>query len=320
MEFKKYLSVVIPVYYGSKTIEPLVKTVVNLFQSELSHIESEIILVNDGSLDQSSAVCEKLAYAYPSSVCFIDLAKNFSEHNAVIAGLNFCHGQYAVIIDDDFQNPPSEIVKLLRKIEQTGADVVFAKYETKEHHWFRNIGSKFNDMVSNIMLNKPKSLYLCSFKIISRNLINQIIKYQGPFPYIDGLILRTTHFIETELVQHNKREVGRSTYTFSKLVALWSNMFINFSIKPLRWSLTLGFIFSLSGFFLALGFIIEKINNPSLPMGWTSVIVSTLILSGVQLIVLGVIGEYVGRAYLGLTQTPQFVVRKKIMGGKNESF
>lgn len=307
-----YLSVVVPVYYGANTIEPLTYKIVSEFKNLDKNFKYEIVLVNDGSKDNSDSIYISLTSKFVGIVHYIELAKNYGEHNAVIAGLNHCKGQFAVIIDDDFQNPPSEIIKLLNRIEQTGADVVFAKYEKKKHHTFRNLGSKFNDYVSNIMLGKPKDLYLCSFKILRRNLIDEVIKYTGPFPYLDGLILRSTHHISTEIVRHDDRVQGKSNYTLVKLISLWSNMFINFSIKPLRWSLFVGFIFSISGFLLSLMFIIEKIRHPELPLGWASVIVSTLIFSGVQLVVLGVIGEYMGRAYLGLTKTPQFVVRKNI--------
>ncbi|MBN8536953.1 MAG: glycosyltransferase family 2 protein [Deltaproteobacteria bacterium] len=311
-----YLSIIIPIYYGSKTISRLVDSINSHIEKELDGKLYEIILVNDGSKDDTDLVCSNLAVTFPKTIKYFDLAKNFSEHNAVIAGLNNCQGMYAAIIDDDFQNPPSEIIKLLKKIQDSNADVVFAKYSQKKHHWFRNLGSKFNDYVGNIMLNKPKELYLCSFKIIRQNLIKEIIKYKGPFPYIDGLILRSTHHIETQLVIHDYRETGKSNYTLTKLISLWSNMFINFSIKPLRWSLVTGFIFSLSGFLLAIKFIIEKIIYPDIPIGWASAIVSTLIFSGVQLIVLGVVGEYIGRSYLGHTNTPQYVLRKVIANGK----
>lgn len=303
------LSVVIPVYYGEKTIANLVgKLLIELPKQFRSF---EIILVNDGSLDNSDAECSKLAEQH-TEVRYFQLAKNFSEHNTVMAGLNHVRGEYAVIIDDDFQNPPEEIKKLHAKIVSTRSDVVFARYEKKQHHWFRNFGSAFNDRIANIMLDKPKGLYLCSFKILSYWLVQEIIKYKGPFPYIDGLILRTTQHIETELVRHEAREEGRSNYTLRKLVALWSHLFINFSLVPLRLSLIFGFSSAVLGFIMATSFFVEKLKNPGLPLGWASLIVSILIVSGVQLIVLGMVGEYLGRSYLGQTKTPQFVIRKNI--------
>lgn len=303
------LSVVVPVYYGANTVQKLV----DRLSDELTNFvpSFEIILVNDGSLDESDAICTQIALR-KKNVRYFQLAKNFSEHNAVMAGLNFSVGNYAVIIDDDFQNPPEEIAKLYKKIKNTNVDVVFARYEKKEHHWFRNLGSVFNDKVANIMLGKPNGLYLCSFKILSRWLIDEIVKYEQPFPYIDGLILRSTQHIETELVKHDPRVEGKSTYTLRKLIDLWSHLFINFSLVPLRASLLLGFLFAAFGFLLAVYFIIEKLRSPQLPLGWASTIISILILSGVQLIVMGMIGEYLGRAYLGQTKTPQFVVRKRV--------
>ncbi len=253
---------------------------------------------------------------YPDHVKYLELAKDFGEHGAVLAGLNFCTGNAAAVIDDDFQNPPEEILKLYEKMETTNSDVVYGYYDDKKHHWFRNLGSRFNDYVATILLEKPKDLYLCSFKIIRRNVINEIIKYKGPFPYIDGLILRSTYHIEKQLVSHSERVAGKSGYTFKKLLALWSNVFINFSIKPLRLSLLLGFASSIIGLITSVYFILEKIQNPNLPLGWASTTVSLLFIGGIQLVVIGMVGEYMGRMYLENTGTPQFIVRSRFEKGK----
>ena len=169
-----------------------------------------------------------------------------------------------------------------------------------------------------MVLDKPEDLYLSSFKIIRRNVINEVIKYTGPYPYIDGLILRATQHIDKQLVKHDERQIGKSNYTLKKLLLLWSNMFINFSIKPLRWSLYLGVIFALLGFVLAAGFIFEKLRNPDLPLGWASTTSSLLILSGIQLLILGMMGEFVGRMYLTHNVTPQYVIRDIVRGKENE--
>ena len=300
---KMKLSICIPVYNGADTIGKLVEKLQETFKI----YEVEIVMANDGSRDNSSEVCQKLVENY-SNCRFIDLRRNNGEHNAVMCTLNYCTGDYAVIIDDDLQNPPEEILKLLEEI-QKGYDVVYSKYHQKKHHWFRNFGSKINDIFATWLLEKPKNLYLCSFKIINRAVINEIIKYKGPFPYIDGLILRCTSNISSVFVQHNARTSGKSNYTLSKLIHLWLSMFVNFSIKPMRAMMGIGGLVMLSSVVLAIYFIIDKILNPEIVSGWTSLMVILLFLGGVQILFLGLIGEYIGKNYLDQNGTPQFTVK-----------
>lgn len=309
------LSVLIPVYFGEGTISHLVEKLMAVLDQGSDSFE--ILLINDGSKDKSHSVCIEIQKKYPKLVRYFELAKNFGEHGAVLAGLNQCKGQAAVIIDDDFQNPPEEILKLHSKLKSSNCDVVYGFYESKKHNLFRNVGSWFNGYVATLMLDKPKGLYLCSFKIIRRNVIDQIIKYRGPFPYIDGLILRSTCHIETQLVTHSERSEGQSNYTFRKLIALWSNVFINFSVKPLRISLFLGFLSSILGMSVAIYFVFEKIQNPNLPIGWASTIISILLMGGIQLTVIGMVGEYIGRLYLENTGTPQFIIRSSHEEGRD---
>jgi undecaprenyl-phosphate 4-deoxy-4-formamido-L-arabinose transferase len=188
--------------------------------------------------------------------------------------------------------------------------VVYSFYDEKKHSAFRNLGSKFNNKVASIMLNKPDSLYLSSFKVINRFLINEIIKYQAPFPYIDGLILQITDKIGKVKVEHSERQEGDSGYTLKKLISLWLNMFTNFSILPLRGSIILGFVFASIGMVLGIHSFIEKLINPDLPMGFASLFVSISIFGGIQLIMLGMVGEYIGRIFLSLNKKPQYTIRK----------
>jgi len=299
------VSIIIPVYNSSKTISLLVDKI----QEEIKiYKELEIVLVNDGSsLDNSSEVCEGIACTNPT-VKFINLSRNFGEHNAVLAGLNFCTGDCAVIMDDDFQNSPKDVYKLVDEIVN-GNDVVFSKYAEKKHHFLRNLGSKVNNLFASILLNKPRDLYLSSFKAINRFVIDELVKYKGPYPYIDGLILRITQRFVSVTVEHDSRTNGKSGYTISKLISLWLNMFTNFSIIPLRLSVALGFIFSAIGIVLAFVFFIEKIRNPDLPMGWTSLMISIFLLASLQLFAIGMVGEYLGRMFLSTGGKPQFVVR-----------
>ncbi|MEI8203011.1 MAG: glycosyltransferase family 2 protein [Bacteroidota bacterium] len=307
------ISVVIPVYNGAETITEVVNSVVN----EFIHTDYEIILVNDGSKDQSEKVCEQISLANPN-IKFISLRKNFGEHNAVICGLNYTSGDYSAIIDDDFQNPPSEIKKLLQAATEGDFDVVFSKYNDKKHHFFRNIGSKINDKIANVLLQKPKKLYLSSFKLINKAVVDEIVKYKGPFPYIDGLILRVTNNITSVEVKHHKRAVGKSNYTLKKLISLYFNMFFNFSVKPLRMFTIAGFIIFLVGVGFSIAFLIDKLLDPSTPAGWTSIIIAIITLSGFQIIFLGLIGEYLGKQYLDQNATPQWVVKKELLHSQEE--
>jgi undecaprenyl-phosphate 4-deoxy-4-formamido-L-arabinose transferase len=301
------LSVCIPVYNGSKTI----KNLVDRSRIELQDIDIEFVLVNDGSTDESDVICSKIAEEY-TDVKYICLRRNFGEHNSVMCALNYCSGDYAAIIDDDFQNPPSEIRKLLAEAE-CGYDVVYAKYRKKKHHFFRNLGSKFNDSMATWLLNKPKDLYLCSFKLLNREIINEIIKYKGPFPYIDGLIIRATDNIASVYVEHAPRKEGRSNYTLSKLISLWLNMFINFSIKPLRIITFFGIFTAMVCIVTGVWFIIERLIYPDTTPGWTSLIITILFTGSVQMISIGLAGEYLGKNYLDKNGTPQWTVKKEIL-------
>ena len=298
------LSICIPVYNGADTIIPLLENLDKVF----SEIEKEVVLVNDGSSDNSAEVCKMLLKKY-SYVKFINLRKNSGEHNAVMCALNYCTGDYAAIIDDDLQNPPEEIFKLLEEI-QKGYDVVYAKYHVKRHHWFRNFGSKVNDIFATWLIGKPKDLYLCSFKMINRAMIDELKKYKGPFPYIDGLLLRATSNISTVYVEHKARMQGKSNYTLGKLLNLWLSMFINFSIKPMRFITVTGILISALSLVLAIVFIVEKILQPTTVPGWTTLIVLILFFGGLQSTFLGIIGEYIGKNYLDQNGTPQWVVKE----------
>ena len=301
------ISIVIPVFNGALSIGRLADELI----TQLSPmIQIEIVLVNDCSQDNSEEVCIGITKKHPDFVSFYSLAINVGEHNTVMAGLNQVTGDYAVIMDDDFQNPVSEVMKLINFMTGNDYDVVYTYYDEKKHSLFRNLGSRFNDKVANLMLGKPKNLYLSSFKIINRFLIDELIKYRLPYPYIDGLILRTTRNIGKIKVSHASRQFGKSNYTIHKLLSLWMNMFTNFSILPLRLSTILGFIFSVIGFIIGVNALIEKIYNPNVPLGYTSLVFVISIYAGVQLIAIGMVGEYLGRIYSGFNNKPQYSIRK----------
>lgn len=301
------LSIVIPVYRGERTIGPLVRELVDLLESGYA---LEIVLVNDGSPDHSAAACAELAGEH-ACVKFLNLSRNFGEHNAVMAGLNHTTGDYVVVMDDDFQNPPGEVSKLVDEI-QRGYDVVYAQYAVKRHHLLRNWASRANDLVAVALLDKPRDLYLSSFKALSRFVVDELVKYDGPYPYIDGLVLRITRNYSRVLVEHDARREGRSGYTARKLFSLYLNMFTNFSILPLRLASYAGLATSIIGLFFAAAFVVDRFFNPDVPAGWASVIVSLFIIGGVQLFALGMIGEYLGRLFMKDNGRPQYVIRQRM--------
>jgi undecaprenyl-phosphate 4-deoxy-4-formamido-L-arabinose transferase len=229
-----------------------------------------------------------------------------------MCGLNHCSGEFAVIIDDDFQNPPSEIAKLVEVAHTADYDVVYSYYARKQHHWMRNLGSALHNWMATFLLSKPRELYLSSFKLIRRAVIDEIIKYRGPFPYVDGLILRVTNRIGRVQVAHESRREGKSTYTVGKLMGLWLNMFLNFSVRPLRVFTLLGFVMVTISTLAGIGFIIHKLLYPESSIGWTSIIVAIIFFSGFQTLMLGLIGEYLGKTYLDISGTPQWVVAKVV--------
>jgi len=308
MDSRPNVSIVIPVYNGQETIGPLVDELVARLGTSY---RLEIVLINDCSGDRSEDACIALFEKHPDIVRFFSLAKNVGEHNAVMAGLNQCSGDFVVIIDDDFQNPISEVMKLLNFSLEHDYDVVYTWYRKKRHALWRNLGSWFNDRVANVMLRKPRGLYLSSFKLLNRFLVKEIIKYDLPFSYIDGLILRTTEKIGRLQVEHGAREIGKSGYTLRKLIRLWLNMFVNFSILPLRVATLLGTIFSLIGLGIGVWTVIEKLSNPNLPVGYAALTVIVSIFAGIQLMAVGMNGEYVGRIFLSLNRSPQYTIRRR---------
>ncbi len=300
------LSVVIPVYNGSRTIEQ----VVDDLHAVLTSVPFEVVLVNDGSTDESEAACQKLVAKYPRTVSFIQLARNFGEHSAVLAGLRRSVGAYVATLDDDGQNPPDQLLVLLDCVRTHGFDVVYGRYRSKRHNWFRNLGSWFTNAVASVMLRKPRGLYLSSFKIMSRLVVDALGMYQAPFPYLDGMILETTRRIGQVDVEHRERQDGRSGYTLRKLFCLWSNMFLGYSIAPLRWATLAGLGTSaLSALFLVWTVFDRLYINPGVTIGIPTVLVCVTFFTGVQLFVMGVVGEYVGRVFLHLNGKPQVIVR-----------
>ena len=299
-------SFVIPVFNGEATIEGVVARILRAFNGE----PIQIVLVDDGSHDSSARVCRELALNHREHVEFVELARNFGEHSAVLAGLAQSKGTMVAVLDDDGQNPPEELPGMFATLIQTGADVVYGKYMERKHHWFRVAGSRFNDAVANVMLNKPKGLYLSSFKVMNRFIVNEIVKHRGPFPYIDGLICRTTRRLVQVEVSHDSRTSGKSNYNLRRLIRLWLNMFLGFSILPLRLTSLIGMIIAALSCIWLLIILVDKLwLSPNVTAGIPTVLAVIVLFSGFQLVALGMIGEYLGRVFLENNGQPQYVIR-----------
>ncbi len=301
------LSIVVPVYNGADSIGELVAALEGLTIAG----GQEIVLVYDGSPDNSLAVCRNLVERARVPTTLVELSRNYGEHNAVMAGLRHAAGAHVITMDDDLQNPPEEVERLLAFAQQTGHEVVYTYYDEKQHAAWRNLGSRFTNWVAGFVLDKPKGFYLSSFRCMSAFVVREIIRYDGPFPYVDGLILQVTQNIDRLAVRHLPRAVGRSNYTLRRLLRLWLSMFVNFSVMPLRLSTLAGFALSLVG---AAGTIVAVSEalffDP--PQGWASLMAAVLLLSGVQLVILGIVGEYLGRLYLTANRKPQSVVKSVV--------
>ena len=262
------ISIIIPIYNSEKSIFLLVENIMNVFKN----LKFEVNMINDGSNIATHNECMKVIHKYPKIANYIKLRRNVGEHNAVMAGLNHSNGDWNIIMDDDFQNPPEEALKLYEYAYENKFEVIYADYEDKKHSFFRNLGSKLNDITANFILKKPKDLYLCSFKCISKNILEDIIKYKGPFPYIDGLILSITSNIGKLKLKHAPRAQGRSNYSILKLIKLYLNIITNFSTVPIRLFSIAGFIISLISFVFGLIIVLEKLFSPNAPLGYSSLI------------------------------------------------
>jgi undecaprenyl-phosphate 4-deoxy-4-formamido-L-arabinose transferase len=305
------LSFVIPLYRSAETIESVVRAIEAL-KIEGGH---EIVLVNDGSPDRTGEVCRELVKAAKVPITYIEHARNYGEHNAVLTGWRNARGAHLVNLDDDGQNPPAEAVRLWQHAKDRGLDVVFGHYAVKQHSAWRNFGSWFTNRMTDWALDKPPGFYLSSFRCVSAFVAQQVVGYSGPYPYVDGLLLQVTQRIGSIEVQHELRMAGESTYTFRRLVRLWLSAWVNFSVLPLRVATVLGLMVAFVGV-AALGIVAWLWWLDAGPAtGWGWLMAGLLIFSGTQLVMLGLIGEYVGRMFLAVNQRPQSVVRDVVRGG-----
>lgn len=304
------ISFVIPCYHSAQTVGNVVRDIVDtvLVRSEFQY---EIILVNDNPPDDTWRIICEMCRNNPNihGICF---TKNFGQHAALMAGYRKVTGDIVVSLDDDGQNPPQEMFKLIDALNEK-TDLVYAKYIQKKRSLFRNFGSKVNDWMVQWLLNKPKELYLASYYAAKRFIIDEMVKCENPFPYIDGLALRSTsEYINVDIV-HKERAAGNSGYSIAKLLGLWMNGLTSFSVKPLRIATFSGFCISLIGLVLAIIIIIQKlILKDAVSAGWPSIMTVVLILNGAIMMMLGLVGEYVGRIYVTMNKSPQYVIKDEM--------
>ncbi len=312
---QKKISFVIPCYASEHTISLVVQEIITTMD-DLQQYSWELVLVNDCSPDNTFEVIRNLCISNPN-IIGINLARNFGQHAALMAGFNQVSGDIIVCMDDDEQTPGNEVGKLLEKIEE-GYDVAYARYVSKKHSIFRNIGSRINSKMTEFLLDKPKDLYISSYFAIRRYIVDEIVKYDHSFPYVIGLVLRSTKNIANVDVTHRERQEGSSGYSIQKLLSLWMNGFTAFSVKPLRLASLLGLILAAVGFISTIILVLNKLAHPSeVMLGWSSTMAVMMLIGGVLLIVLGIIGEYIGRIYICINKSPQYIIREKVQGKKS---
>lgn len=300
------ISVVIPCYNSERSLPIVYERLCTLFGER----PFELVLVNDGSADGTWKVIAGIA-AKDKRVKAIELFRNFGQHSAIMAGYSHATGDLVVLMDDDLQNRPEVITELEAKINE-GYDFVYAAPKNRAAHQFRSIGSRINDVMAEWLIKKPKSLTLSSFLIVRGSVIRELCRYAGPYPYIGGLLLRITRNGTNIFVDGDKRAFGKSGYSFMKLLRLWLNGFTAFSIVPLRFFALTGVILSVLGLIFGLVIVIQRLYSTNPVSGWTSLQATLIFFSGVQLISLGMIGEYVGRIYMSINNTPQYAIRTKL--------
>lgn len=312
------LSIVVPVYTSAPILPVLVERVASEMRNEGLEGEFELLLVNDASPDDSWNVIQSLAARY-GFVKGISLRRNSGQHNAVMAGLNHISGDAVVIMDDDLQHPPEAIGEMLRALTDD-YDVCYTRYRNRQHARWKKLGSQFNDWVATRLLDKPKGLYLSSFKAMRAEIAREIVKYDGPYAYVDGLILDVTRSITVVEIEHQARHAGESNYSFRRLFSLWLKMATSFSVFPLRLATYTGFVLAALSLLMIIVIVVEKLLHPELPRGWASLIATVLFIGGMQTLFIGLIGEYLGRTYLKLNGKPQFVIGSTTWerGGRDE--
>jgi undecaprenyl-phosphate 4-deoxy-4-formamido-L-arabinose transferase len=303
-------SFVVPLHNTGESLRVLL----GAFRAEAMTLRDswELVLVDDGSTDGTFAEARRLTVDFPAPVTLVELARNYGEHAAVLEGWRHARGRFVVNLDDDLQNPVSEARRLLEHLRAGAAEVVYSFYDAKQHAWWRNAGSRLANACATLLLGKPRELYLSSFRAVRRELIERVSGHRGPFPHLDGLILGATNRITQLKVSHEPRAHGKSGYTPRKLARLATGLLFDFSVMPLRLAGMLGIILCGCGVLVLAAVAVETFVYGSKQPGWASLMGVLSVFSGAQLLMLGIIGEYVGRAYMTVSGKPQSSVREVI--------
>lgn len=304
----KKISIVIPCYNSSQMIAGVVERIKNTVVQREEY-DYEIILVNDGSPDNTWQVIKGLAET-DEKVKAINFAQNFGQHSAMMAGYRKASGDLILGMDDDGENAPEEMFKLIDKLDE-GYDCVCAEYESHTS-LFRSLGTKMNSWMAYHMIGQPKGLTMTSYYVVKRFVINQVIKYDNSYPYVAGLFMQASKNWGTVKLERNKRISGTSGYSLRKLLSLWINGFTAFSVKPLRLAVIIGFFFSVLGIVAAVYYIIRRLIGIDVVLGYTSIMSGISFFGGMIMILLGIVGEYVGRIYISINNSPQYVVKEEV--------
>lgn len=312
------ISFVIPCYKSKDTVGHVVDTIQSIVDAREDY-EAEIILVNDCSPDGTFDTIKALTEKY-NNVVGIDIAKNMGQQCALMAGFKQARGELIFSCDDDGQTPIETAFTMIEKLENENYDVVCANYIDRGHRsLFRRLGSWANDTMVKVCLEKPDEINPSVYFVARRFVIEEVIRYGNPFPYWTGLLLRTTHNVGNIELEQKDRMAGESGYTMKKLLKLWVNGITTFSIKPLRFATILGALLAIAGFAIIIVLAIVKLTNDNIALGWTSLIATNILIGGLILLVLGVIGEYIGRIYISMNRSPQYVIRTIIDNREEES-
>ena len=309
----KMLSFVIPCYGSEDTLPVVVKEIVNTVVTRSAHYTYEIILVNDNSPDNVWSVIDALSKQNPN-ILGLHLARNFGQHSALMAGYAHATGDIILSLDDDRQTPADEMFTLIDKLEE-GYDVVYGCYAERRDSLFRKAGTYVNKMMTESLIGKPKNIKFTSYFAMRKFVVKEILRYTNTYPYIGGLVFRSTLNIANVPVAHRSRDVGKSHYTLKKLLSLWMNGFTAFSVKPLRISSFIGAAIAILGFIFGAYNIINKLLYPEIMAGYSTLIAALMFIGGMIMLMLGMLGEYVGRMYISMNNAPQYVIREKVKDG-----
>ncbi len=301
------ISVAIPCYRSKNTIEKVVDDLINLFNQHNDCYQ--IILVDDGSPDDTYHVLKKLS-ENNHNIISVNLSKNYGQHAARMAAIPFVKGDYVVYMDDDGQHPVEGIYAMLEKLVEGDYDVVYALFKHKKHGFFKRIASYINTATLNLLIGKPKEVKNSSFSLMRRFVLDEMAKYKSPFPSFSGFIMQVTHNIANVELEHEERIAGTSNYTLGRMIRLYLNSLTGFSIIPLRLASFLGSCFAVIGFLFMIFTIIRKFLYPSISAGYTSIFSAILLTGGLIMVILGVIGEYLGRIYMIENNMPQYSIRE----------